>query len=242
MVREGQQLGRYHLLRLLGSGGMGEVYLAADAAVQRHVALKVIRSEGFSSSVSPQESLRLFQREARAVAALDHPNILPLYDYGETIIDSMPIAYLVMPYRPEGSLVTVLRQRMSATPGQPTISPLHESVFWLRQAASALYHAHTHGILHQDVKPANFLLRQNQQFPHRPDLLLTDFGIAKFMTTTAQSSHTVRGTLTYMARSPIWHPNSLRDMLFLPATNMPLLLWHMSYSLGVSRFRDHPRK
>ena len=197
MAREGQQLGRYHLIRLLGSGGMGEVYLAADASVQRQVAIKVIRTEVMPDyhTTSAQEALRLFQREARAVAALDHPNILPLYDYGEMATNDATIAYLVMPYRPEGSLVAWLRQRQSATPELQA----NDIIFLLRQVAEALQYAHTHGIVHQDVKPANFLIRENQLFPNRPTLFLTDFGIARFITTTAQSSHNVRGTLAYMA-------------------------------------------
>jgi hypothetical protein len=72
-------------------------------------------------------------------------------------------------------------------------------VYLVRQATDALQHAHNHQIIHQDVKPANFLIRDNQENPNRPDLLLADFGIARFSTTTASTSHSVRGTPTYMA-------------------------------------------
>src|SRR5579863_245910 len=102
MSLEGQQIDRYRIVRLLGSGGMGDVYLAEDARIEQQVAIKVIRAE--VSVQANQEAARLFQREAKAIAKLDHPYILPLYDYGEEQIGNMTIIYLVMPYRQEGSL------------------------------------------------------------------------------------------------------------------------------------------
>src|SRR5437764_688884 len=116
MPLEGQQLGRYRLFHLLGSGGMGEVYLAEDARIAQQVAIKVIRTEGmaYPRSSTPKEAARLFEREAKAIARLDHPNILPLYAYGEETINDMVLTYLVMPYRKEGTLATWLRQRDGA--------------------------------------------------------------------------------------------------------------------------------
>jgi eukaryotic-like serine/threonine-protein kinase len=83
MSLEGQQLGRYRLLHLLGSGGMGEVYLAEDIGLNRQVAIKVIRAESsaYPFTDSAKEAARLFQREVKAISGLDHPNILPLFDY-----------------------------------------------------------------------------------------------------------------------------------------------------------------
>lgn len=161
MSLEGQQLGRYRLVRLLGSGGMGEVYLAEDAPIQRQVAIKVIRTEvtAYPNTSTSQEMARLFQREARAIVALDHPHILPLYDYGEATLNGDTIAYLVMPYRPEGSLMLWLRQR-SSSQGIPLST--QDVMHFVRQAAGALQHAHDHQIIHQDVKPANFLIHSNQ--------------------------------------------------------------------------------
>ena len=197
MSFEGTQLGQYRLLRLIGSGGMGEVYLAEDARINQQVAIKVSRTEGSSypdaSSVS--ESARLFQREARAIAQLDHPRILPLFGYGEEQVRGETLTYIVMPYRREGSLVTWLRQRNNATFLNP-----QDIAAIVTQAADALQYSHDHNVIHQDVKPANFLVRNpNDANITVPDLLLTDFGIAKLSSATSHSSHTVRGTATFMA-------------------------------------------
>jgi len=115
MSLAGQQLGRYRLQQVLGVGGMGEVYLAIDPVIQRQVAIKVIREEGsaYPNPTLTQESARLFHREMKAIATLDHPHILPLFDYGEEIVNGARLSYLVMPYRQEGTLATWLQQRQS---------------------------------------------------------------------------------------------------------------------------------
>ncbi len=196
MLLEGIQLGRYRLLHLLGSGGMGEVYVGEDTHIRRQVAIKVIRAEAtpYPNSESARESARLFQREVRAIATLDHPHILPLFDYGEENIKGTILTYMVMPYRSEGSLSTWLQQRG----GSQLISP-QDVAHFICQAAAALSYAHKHNIIHQDVKPSNFLVRGNEEDPNRPDLLLADFGVAKFTGASASMSQTSRGTPTYMA-------------------------------------------
>src|SRR5712691_7328702 len=100
MVIDELQDGRYQRSRLLGSGGMGEVYLMQDMRVSRQVAIKVTRSEGmpYPEKNTASDPARLFQREARAIAALEHPNILPLYDFGEESRESATITYMVMPF------------------------------------------------------------------------------------------------------------------------------------------------
>ncbi len=195
MSLEGLQLGRYRLIRLIGSGGMGEVYLATDTLINRQVAIKVIRTEAtpYPHSSTAQEVARLFQREARAIASLDHPHILPLFDYGEEAANNGMLTYMVMPLREEGTLNDWLRRSK-----QGPLSP-EQVADIIEQAASALQYAHNHQIIHQDVKPSNFLIRTNQDHPDRPDLLLADFGIARLTSATSQVTHGARGTPNYMA-------------------------------------------
>ncbi len=196
MLLEGMQLGRFRLSRLLGSGGMGEVYLGEDTHIRRQVAIKVTRAEAtpYPNSEAAKQATRLFQREVRAIAMLDHPYILPLSDYGEQETETTSLTYMVMPYREEGSLSTWLRQRSE----KPTLTP-QEVAHFIKQAASALAYAHRHQIIHQDVKPSNFLIRNNETNPQLPDLLLADFGVAKFTSASASVSQSSRGTPTYMA-------------------------------------------
>ena len=224
MSLEGKQLGRYRLLRLLGSGGMGEVYLAEDARIAQQVAIKVIRSEvtPYPDSSSATEAARLFEREAKAITRLDHPNILPLYTYGEEHVDGLLLSYLVMPYRKEGTLATWLRQRGTAE----LLSP-QDVAHLLKQAADALQHAHDQQVLHQDIKPSNFLIRSRKDRPNQPDLLLADFGIAKFTGATATASQSIRGTPTYMAPEQ-WDGRSI------PATDQYALAI-MAYELLTGR-------
>src|SRR5438105_1154412 len=192
MAIEELQDGRYHFVRSLGSGGMGEVYLMQDVRINRQVAIKVIRSEGASypDRTAAKEAARLFQREAKAIAALEHPNILPLYDFGEEIRDGMTVTYMVMPYCTEGSLATWLRMRNSAVP-----LSLQDVAHLVEEAADALQYAHDQNVIHLDVKASNFLLRNNKKNPNRPTLLLADFGIARSSVTVASSSRTIRATL-----------------------------------------------
>ncbi|MBO0778224.1 MAG: serine/threonine protein kinase [Ktedonobacteraceae bacterium] len=208
-------LGGYRLKRLLGSGGMGSVYLAEDEAIGQQVAIKVIRGESDDSDpANAAQAAERFRREARAVASLDHLHILPLYRYGEEEAGGERRAYMIMQYRPEGSLWDWLRRRARAAQqhaptsapdlpdGLPTDWPLSlkETTDYVHQAASALQYAHEQGIVHRDVKPANFLLRiaAGTESAGSPFLLLSDFGLAKLYSVNTGSSQ-VFGTPTYMA-------------------------------------------
>jgi serine/threonine protein kinase len=236
MTLEGQQLGRYRLIELVGSGGMGEVYLAQDPGINRQVAIKVVRTEVAAYSgkgpgtmpgigtmpgtgtLGSRDPARLFQREAKAIAMLDHPGILPLYDYGDQSINGMMLTYLVMPYREEGSLANWLQEEGSALSSVQNVEQM------LQQAAAALQYAHDHQVIHQDVKPSNFLIRTSRENPKRPDLLLTDFGIAKLSMQATRSSQGVQGTPTYMAPEQ-WegHPVPATDQYALAVLLYELL-------------------
>src|SRR5437773_9243306 len=236
MSLEGQQFGRYRLIQLIGSGGMGEVYLAQDPGINRQVAIKVVRVEaadyarsstdtipGMRSvtgarAMGMQDAARLFQREAKAIAMLDHPGILPLYDYGEQYINGVMLTYLVMPYREEGSLANWLQKGGFALLSVQNVEQI------LQQAATALQYAHDRQVVHQDVKPSNFLIRTSRENPKRPDLLLTDFGIAKLSMLTTRASQIIRGTPTYMAPEQ-WegHPVPATDQYALAVMAYELL-------------------
>ncbi len=222
MLQKGQYIGHYRLLSVLGRGGMGIVYLAEDLHIERQVAIKVIRTDPalYATAEEVQDSVRLLRGEANAVAMLDHPHILPLYECGEQDLNGIPCTYLVMPYRPEGSLADVL-QRLSEP---KRLLPSHV-VHIVQQAADALQHAHAHNIIHRDVKPSNFLLRNRYENAVLPDLLLTDFGIAKLSTTSENgSSTTIRGTATYMAPEQwIDHPEPATDQYALAIMTYELL-------------------
>jgi hypothetical protein len=189
MSLAGSHIGRFRLLRLLGRGGMGEVYLAEDDQLRRHVAIKVIQAE-----YPDPDATRLFLREARAIAMLNHPHILPLFDFGEVTIQEMTLTYMVMPFCQEDTLAAWMQQRKNTALTSP-----QDVGLIVQQAASALQYAHNHQIVHQDVKPSNFLIRSIEDARDRPDLMLADFGVAKSTSTTASVSQSVRGTPAYMA-------------------------------------------
>jgi len=224
MQLEGQQMGHYRLLSLLGSGGMSAVYLAEDLSVRRQVAIKVIRSESAINPVddTAKEAAHLFRREANAVAMLDHPNILPLFDYGEENLQGEKLTYMVMPFRQEGSLADWLRK----TDGSRWLT-IQNVAFLIHQAASALHYAHDHYIIHRDVKPSNFLIRGRPENPAQPDLLLADFGIAKFSTAVSSTETMTRGTPIYMP------PEQWQDRP-VPATDQYALA-AMTYELLTGR-------
>ncbi len=202
MLSEGLQLGRYRLLRLIGRGGAGNVYLAEDQRIKRQVALKIVQSEA-ANSEAVKEAMALFQREAQTIAVLSHPNILPLFDFGEETVNGMTLIYLVTPFCPERSLSVWLRQRHGTL-----MLPPHEVAHIIQQAAEALEYAHDNQVIHRDVKPSNFLVRSRKDTPDRPDLLLADFGIARLSQATLNMSRTIRGTPMYMAPEQ-WSGNAV---------------------------------
>src|SRR6266566_9072575 len=162
MLQEGLLFNQYRIVRRLKSGGMGEVYLADDIHLQRQVAIKVIRTDTsrYSDDDSLREAARLFLREARAIAQLNHSRILHIYRVGEESIDDIPHMYMVMPFSREGSFADWLQKQ-----NQRLLSPWDVERI-VKQAASALQHAHDRKIIHQDVKPSH-QARSTQTLPKK---------------------------------------------------------------------------
>jgi predicted Ser/Thr protein kinase len=156
----------YRLLNVLGSGGMGVVYLARQQGLERLVAVKVL-----SPSIAATESRERFRREARMAAGLTHPGILPVYAFGE----AGELPYIVMGYVRSETLADRLQHQKCL--------PVERARRILADLANALDYAHRHGVIHRDIKPENILLEDESE-----RALLMDFGIAK--------SNGAAGTLT----------------------------------------------
>src|SRR5512136_939651 len=156
MLATGTRLGPYEILAPLGAGGMGEVYRARDAKLGRDVAVKVLPAE---LTTNP-DALSRFEREARAVAQLSHPNILAIHDFGQ----QGETAYAVMELL-EGE---TLRARLALG-----ALPARKAVDLAVQIAEGLAAAHEKGVVHRDLKPENVFLT------HEGRVKLLDFGLAK---------------------------------------------------------------
>ncbi len=173
----GQSIGQYQITEQIGQGGMATVYKAYQPGLDRYVAFKVLPEYYLHDGTF----LARFQREAKVIAKLSHPNILPIYDFGQV----GNLTYIVMQYIDGGTLRSVMGQAM----------PLSQVVYFIDQIAEALDYAHRRGILHRDVKPGNILLEEGQR------VLLTDFGLAKMVEGTVQltGSGVGVGTPAYMS-------------------------------------------
>ncbi|MCB9076850.1 MAG: protein kinase [Anaerolineaceae bacterium] len=175
----GRQFGPYHITAPLGAGGMAAVYKAYQPSVDRFVAVKVL-PQHFAKD---QQFVQRFEREAKVLAKLQHPNILPVYDYGQT--DGY--TYLVMSFVESGDLSELMQGKRL---------PLPEISRIITQVGDALDYAHAQGVVHRDIKPSNILVDQ------RGNCLLTDFGLAKMVAGASEkltATGFVVGTPAYMA-------------------------------------------
>jgi serine/threonine-protein kinase len=203
---EGTTLGPYQIMGLLGAGGMGQVYRAYDPRLEREVAIKVL------AATHAQEPgyLERFRREARAVAQLNHPHIVQVYDFGE----QGDLTYLVMPLIANGTL----RDRLA----QQGALPLPEALSLFEQLAAALQYAHARGLIHRDVKPANVLLSAEG------GAMLTDFGIVR-LTHRAPEATTLTNDGAFVG-SPAY---AAPEMVLGEAVDQRVDI----YALGVSLFQ-----
>lgn len=191
----------YKLIRRIGGGTFGEVWLAYQEVIDRYVAIKILREE----HASRPDFIRNFELEAKLVASLTHENIVTLFEYWR----DQTGAYLVMRYISGCNLKQLLEQgRLD----NQTVEKL------LKQLGEALSHAHRKGIVHRDLKPANILVSDEG------DLSLTDFGIARPVGAVTDDSDEVSGTLPYMSPSQLrGEPPSTADDIF----SLGIILYEM---------------
>lgn len=194
--RMGQQLGNYHLIKLLGHGGFADVYLGEHVYLKTQAAIKVLKME------LDNDERNNFLNEARTIAHLVHPHIIRVLDFG--VHGYTP--FLVMDYAPNGTL----RERHPSG----TRLPLATILIYVKQVTSALQYAHNQHFIHRDVKPGNMLVGSHDE------ILLSDFGVALV----AQSSHSQStqdtvGTAAYMAPEQIeGKPKAASDQYALGIT------------------------
>ena len=185
-VVEARQLGQYRLRRLLGAGGMGEVYLAEHQLLKRRCAVKLIRSDAAAAPCAQEH----FEREVRLTAMLSHPNTVEIYDYGRAEDGTY---YYVMEYLP-GLNLAELVERYGPLPPE-------RAVYLLRQACSALREAHAAGLIHRDLKPSNIIAARRGGMDDVAKLV--DFGLVR-ATATNSAPHVsavgrVLGTPLFMS-------------------------------------------
>lgn len=174
----GQNLGPYRILEQIGRGGMATVYKAYQPAMDRYVAIKVLPAHFMQDPTFVER----FEREARTIARLEHPHILPVHDYGKT---PDGVTYIVMRYVEAGTMSDLLKQsRLS----------LNEIIRLFSQVGDALAYAHEQGVIHRDMKPSNILVdTRGQPF-------LTDFGLARMVEGDSNLTGSMLiGTPAYMA-------------------------------------------
>jgi eukaryotic-like serine/threonine-protein kinase len=190
-----RRIGKFEILRTLGGGGQGIVFLALDTDLRRQVALKVPKPDAL---VSP-DARRRFLREAHAAAGLAHPNIVTVHEIGELF----PACYLISDYCPGGSLQEYLTRQPAA------IAPRAAAQI-VAELAAGVHYAHLHGVLHRDIKPSNvFLVERHEDVvaSANPDPLLSyspklgDFGLARLAENNGEltASGAMLGTPAYMA-------------------------------------------
>ena len=180
MLQPGDRIGRYEIQRRLGRGGMGTVYVAHDPNLGRLVAVKV-----FAGDLDAAEAADKFNREARAAAALNHPHIVTIHDFGD--FDSQP--FIVMEYIQGDTLARLIRRKVELS--------LPERLRLIEELCAGVAYAHGFDVIHRDIKPANLMVDRSGR------LKILDFGIARMLGSSLSKATALIGTPGYMAPEQI---------------------------------------
>jgi len=182
----GTTIGTVTLVKLLGQGAMGAVFIGYQATLKRQVAVKILPKSIAGSSMAQQ----MFRDEAETIGILSHPNIVPVYEMGETGDFFFQVMQLVVGH----DLRTIIaRARKHPVPTRRTL-PVQETIRYINQILDALGYAHDEGVFHQDIKPANILV--DDRFKRS---LVADFGIARTVWAEYSSKQMLFGTPVYMS-------------------------------------------
>jgi len=174
-------LGRYEIIEELGRGGMGIVYKGRDPKLGRLTAIKTVRFSDDFNGDQVEKMRGLFFREAEVVAKLSHPNIVTIYDVGE----DLDLYYIAMEYL-EGEDLEQYTEKVKSL-------PVRESIDIVSQVCDALDYAHSHGVVHRDIKPGNIMVLGNRR------VKVTDFGIARATESSKTRTGEIKGTPPYMS-------------------------------------------
>ncbi len=176
-----ESLGKYEIKRTLGKGAMGVVYEGWDPIIARRVAIKTVRVPDTSDDPETEEALARFRREAQAAGRLTHPNIVGVFDYGET----GDIAYIVMEYVDGPSVKSLVDKQERFA--------IADTMRIMTDLLNGLQFSHARGVVHRDIKPANVMLTKEGQGK------IADFGIARIESSSMTQAGTVLGTPAYMS-------------------------------------------
>jgi serine/threonine protein kinase len=182
----GANIGTVTLVKLLGQGSMGAVFIGYQATLKRQVAVKIL-PKSLASSTRAQQ---MFRDEAETVGILSHPNIVPVFEMGETNDFFFQVMQLVVG---QDLRTIIVKARKHPVPTK-RILPIMETIQYICQVLDALGYAHEEGVFHQDIKPANILIDERFKRP-----LVADFGIARTIWAECSTTKTVVGTPLYMS-------------------------------------------
>jgi len=185
----GTQVGTSIIIKELARGGMAIVFIAFQKSLKRQIAVKVL-----PKSLITAKSAELFQQEAEAVAILSHPNIIPVYEVGETD----DFLFITMQLIQGNTLAQYMQFAQKNPIPSRRVLPLPATLRVMIQMLDALDYAHSQGIVHRDIKPGNIMIEKHS---HRP--LVTDFGIVRVLNSDTEAAKAVHGTPLYMAPEQI---------------------------------------